>query len=43
MIHIGVPTKLTKRQRQPLEDLAVESGETLPTGGILDRMKDAIG
>ena len=43
MIHIGVPTKLTKRQRQLLEDLAVESGETLPTGGILDRMKDAIG
>jgi molecular chaperone DnaJ len=43
MVRIGVPTKLSKRQRQLLEELAVESGESVPPGGILDRMKDAIG
>jgi hypothetical protein len=40
-----VPTKLSKKQRQLLEDLAAESGEQVMSGGggILDRMKDAIG
>jgi molecular chaperone DnaJ len=44
MIRVQVPTKLSKRQRQLLEDYAADAGESvLPAGGILDRMKDAIG
>ena len=43
MIRVAVPTKLSKRQRQLLEELAAESGEVVLPGGILDRMKDAIG
>jgi molecular chaperone DnaJ len=43
-VRVVVPQKLSKRQRQLLEELAAESGETvLPGGGLLDRMKDAIG
>ena len=42
-VRVAVPTKLSKRQRQLLEDLAAESGEVVLSGGILDRMKDAIG
>jgi molecular chaperone DnaJ len=43
IVRVNVPTKLSKRQRQLLEDLAAESGEVVLTGGIFDRMKDAIG
>jgi molecular chaperone DnaJ len=43
MVRVNVPTKVSKRQRQLLEELAAESGEVVLTGGILDRMKDAIG
>jgi molecular chaperone DnaJ len=44
IVHVNVPTKLSKRQRQLLEELAAESGEAvLPAGGIIDRMKDALG
>ncbi|MGA3058490.1 MAG: molecular chaperone DnaJ [Candidatus Limnocylindrales bacterium] len=43
MIRVRVPTKLSKRQRQLLEELAAESGEPVLPGGILDRIKDAIG
>ena len=43
MVRVVVPTKLSKRQRQLLEELAAESGELVLSGGILDRMKDAIG
>ena len=43
MVRVTVPTKLSKRQRQLLEELAAESGEVVLSGGILDRMKDAIG
>jgi len=44
IVHVNVPTKLSKRQRQLLEELAAESGDAvLPGGGILDRMKDALG
>ncbi len=43
MIRVNVPTKLSKRQRQLLEELAAESGEPVLAAGILDRMKDAIG
>ena len=42
-VRVAVPTKLSKRQRQLLEELAAESGEVVLSGGILDRMKDAIG
>jgi molecular chaperone DnaJ len=43
MVRVNVPTKLSKRQRQLLEELAAESGEVVLAGGIFDRMKDAIG
>ena len=43
MVHVTVPTKLTKRQRQLLEELAAESGETVLQGGIIERMKDVLG
>jgi molecular chaperone DnaJ len=45
MVHVNVPTKLSKRQRQLLEELAAEGGEPVSNGGggLLDRMKDALG
>ncbi|MGD0018403.1 MAG: molecular chaperone DnaJ [Candidatus Limnocylindrales bacterium] len=43
IVHVNVPTKLSKRQRQLLEELAAESGEGVLSGGIIDRMKDALG
>jgi molecular chaperone DnaJ len=44
MIRVAVPTKLSKKQRQLLEELAAEGGETVMSGGgLLDRMKDVIG
>ena len=43
IVHVAVPTKLNKKQRQLLEELAAESGEPVLSGGILDRMKDALG
>jgi molecular chaperone DnaJ len=43
VVHVTVPTRLTKRQRQLLEELAAESGEPVLPGGIFDRMKDALG
>jgi molecular chaperone DnaJ len=44
-VHVVVPSKLTKKQRELLEALAVESGDSVlsSSGGIFDRMKDAIG
>jgi molecular chaperone DnaJ len=45
VVHVAVPTKLSKRQRELLEQLAVESGEPVVpgSGGIIDRMRDALG
>ncbi len=43
IVRVAVPTKLSKRQRQLLEELAAESGEVVLSGGLLDRVKDAIG
>jgi molecular chaperone DnaJ len=43
LVRVNVPTKLTKHQRQLLEELAAESGESVLQGGIIDRMKDALG
>jgi len=42
MVHVNVPTKLSKRQRQLLEELAAESGEVVLPTGFLDRVKDAL-
>jgi molecular chaperone DnaJ len=42
LAHVNVPTKLSKRQRQLLEELAAESGEVVLGAGFLDRMKDAL-
>jgi hypothetical protein len=38
-----VPTKLSKRARQLLEELAAESGEAVLPAGFFDRVKDALG
>ncbi len=43
MIHVTVPTRLSKKQRQLLEEFAAESGEAVLPGGIFDRVKDALG
>ncbi len=46
IVHVAVPTKLNKRQRELLEQLAAESGEPVSTGsggGIIDRMRDVLG
>ena len=43
MVHVNVPTKLSKKQRQLLEELAAESGEPVLSGGFFDRVKDALG
>ena len=43
LVHVNVPTKLSKRQRHLLEELAAESGDAVLPGGIIDRMKDALG
>ncbi len=43
MVHVNVPTKLSKRARQLLEELAAESGEAVLPAGIFDRVKDALG
>jgi molecular chaperone DnaJ len=42
MVHVNVPTRLSKRQRQLLEELAAEAGEVVLTAGFLDRVKDAL-
>jgi molecular chaperone DnaJ len=42
-VRVSVPTKLSKRQRELLEALAAESGEAVLSGGIFDRVKDALG
>jgi molecular chaperone DnaJ len=42
IVHVAVPTKLSKKQRQLLEELAAESGEVVLSAGFLDRMKDAL-
>jgi molecular chaperone DnaJ len=44
-VNVVVPTRLTKRQRELLEQYAVASGDTIaaPGGGILDRVRDALG
>jgi molecular chaperone DnaJ len=45
VVHVAVPTKLSRKQRELLEQLAAESGEpVLPSpGGIIDRMRDVLG
>jgi molecular chaperone DnaJ len=45
LVDVRVPTKLTPRQRELLEEFATEGGETVAkgSGGIIDRLKDALG
>ena len=45
IVHVAVPTKLSRKQRELLEQLAAESGEpVMPgSGGIIDRMRDVLG
>ncbi len=46
LVDVHVPTKLSARQRELLEEFAVEGGETIVKGaggGIIDRLKDALG
>jgi len=42
MAHVNVPIKLSKKQRQLLEELAAENGEVVLGAGFLDRVKDAL-
>jgi len=44
-VNVVVPAKLSKRQRELLAEYAVESGEQVatPQGGILDKVRDALG
>jgi len=48
LVDVRVPTKLSSRQRELLEEFAAESGEHVGRGGsngggIIDRLKDALG
>jgi molecular chaperone DnaJ len=43
LVHVHVPTRLSKKQRQLLEELAAESGDSVLSGGVFDRVKDALG
>jgi len=48
LVDVRVPTKLSARQRDLLEEFAAESGEVVGKGGakgggIVDRLKDALG
>jgi molecular chaperone DnaJ len=44
LVNVVVPSKLSKRQRELLEQLAEEGGEAVaPNAGILDRVRDALG
>jgi molecular chaperone DnaJ len=43
LVHVDVPTRLSRRQRQLLEELAAESGEAVLSGGVFERVKDALG
>jgi molecular chaperone DnaJ len=46
-VNVAVPTKLNRRQRELLQELAAESDEVVSVNGsggsILDRVKDALG
>jgi molecular chaperone DnaJ len=44
-VNVVVPAKLSKRQRELLAEYAEEAGETVagPHGGILDKVRDALG
>jgi molecular chaperone DnaJ len=44
-VNVVVPAKLSKRQRELLAEYAAEGGETVagPHGGILDKVRDALG
>ena len=45
LVDVRVPVRLTKRQRELLEALAAESGETVGArgGGLFEKVRDAIG
>jgi len=48
LVDVRVPTKLSARQRELLEEFAAESGESVGKGGakgggLVDRLKDALG
>ena len=43
-VNVVVPSKLSKRQRELLSEYASDAGEAVsPTGGILDKVRDALG
>jgi molecular chaperone DnaJ len=42
MVNVHVPSRLSKKQRQLLEELAAESDETVLSGGVFERVKDAL-
>jgi molecular chaperone DnaJ len=42
-VDVAIPTKLNRAQREALEAFARESGETVGSGGILDRVREKLG
>ena len=40
MARVAVPSKLTARQRELVEELARESGETVHKGGVMEKLRD---
>jgi molecular chaperone DnaJ len=42
-VNVAVPSKLSRKQREALEAYAEASGETVSEGGILERVRDALG
>ncbi len=40
-VNVIVPTRLTKRQRDLLEEYALEGGDAIETRGFFERVKDA--
>ena len=47
LVDVRIPTKLSARQRELLEEFAADAGEPIvkggASGGIIDRLKDALG
>jgi molecular chaperone DnaJ len=42
-VNVAVPTRLSRKQRETLQAYAEASGEAVSDGGILERVRDALG
>jgi molecular chaperone DnaJ len=43
VVNVVVPSKLSRKQREALEAYAEASGEEVSEGGLLERVRDALG